>query len=146
MSQVTVAETSVVGSPRRLPRVRSGYRVDVEISGTAFGFTITVDDRNCLGTVDIDHSKHGTFSNGLTAALAELLSTALAHGMTVNEFVHRFLHTRFEPFGITSGDPDIDWASSPMDYLARRLAIDFLPLRQQVELGITRPNSEAPTW
>ncbi len=144
--QVTVAERHVPGVPRRLPRVRSGYRVDVEISGTEFGFTITVDDHGRLGAVDIDHSKHGTFAHGLTTALAELVSTALAHGMTVDEFVHRFLHTRFEPLGITTGDPDIDWASSPMDYLARRLALDFLPQWRQVELGLTHPDTAASTW
>lgn len=144
--QVTVAEKHVPGVPRRLPRVRSGYRVDVEISGTEFGVTITVDDHGQLGAVDIDHSKHGTVTRGLTTALGELLSAALAHGMTVEEFVHRFLHTRFEPFGITTGDPDIDWSSSPMDYLARRLALDFLPLRRQVELGVTHPDTAAPTW
>ncbi|MBA8827814.1 ribonucleoside-diphosphate reductase alpha chain [Saccharopolyspora lacisalsi] len=131
-------------SRRRLPRVRSGYRLDVDIGGTEFGMTVNVDGDQRLGAVFLDHSKHGSFTHGLVATISELLSTALAYGMPVDEFVERFLHTRFDPCGLTS-DPDIRWAASPMDYLARRIGKDFLPRQRQITLGITDANTAAVT-
>lgn len=126
---------------RRLPRVRSGYRLEVDIGGTEFGMIVNVDGDQHLGEVFLDHSKHGTFTHGLMATISELLSTALAYGMPVDEFVQRFLHTRFDPHGLTS-DPDIRWAASPMDYLARRIGKDFLPRQRQITLGITDTDTD----
>jgi ribonucleoside-diphosphate reductase alpha chain len=45
------------------------------------------------------------------------------------------MNMRFEPAGMTD-DPDIRMATSVMDYVARRLALDFLPYEKRAELGI----------
>ena len=47
----------------------------------------------------------------------------------------KFTNMRFEPAGLTD-DPDIRLASSVMDYIFRRLALDHLPYDQRAELGI----------
>jgi ribonucleoside-diphosphate reductase alpha chain len=49
--------------------------------------------------------------------------------------VAKFTNMRFEPAGLTD-DPDIRLASSVMDYIFRRLALDHLPYDQRAELGI----------
>lgn len=119
---------------RRLPRVRHGYRIDVSIGGTSFEVTVNVVDSQ-LTDVHVEHAKHGSFGHGMVSTVAVLLNEALRHGMPLDEFVLRFVGTRFEPSGLTD-DPDIRWVSSPMDYLARRLAMDFLSYERQVGLAV----------
>jgi ribonucleoside-diphosphate reductase alpha chain len=50
-------------------------------------------------------------------------------------YVSKFTNMRFEPAGMTD-DPDIRMASSVVDYIFRRLALDFLPFERRAELGI----------
>jgi ribonucleoside-diphosphate reductase alpha chain len=50
-------------------------------------------------------------------------------------FVEAFTNMRFEPAGMTD-DPDIRFASSIMDYLFRRLAIEYMTYDERAELGI----------
>ena len=117
-----------------LPRVRGGYRIDVDIAGTQFGITANV-AAGQLVEIDIQHAHHGTFGHGMASAVSLLTSAALQHGMSVDEFVHTFRGVRFEPLGITD-DPEIRQVCSPMDYLARRLGRDFLPPERQRALGL----------
>ncbi|MDA3644335.1 vitamin B12-dependent ribonucleotide reductase [Saccharopolyspora indica] len=103
--------------------------------------TVNIADGD-LVEVHLATAKHGTFGAGMTDAVAHLLTTALRHGMPVEEFVRTFLNTRFEPSGL-SDDPDIGRVSSPMDYLARRIALDTLPTERLVSLGIAEPATAA---
>ena len=50
-------------------------------------------------------------------------------------FVEAFTNMRFEPAGMTD-DPDIRFAASIMDYLFRRLALEYLTYDERAELGI----------
>jgi ribonucleoside-diphosphate reductase alpha chain len=50
-------------------------------------------------------------------------------------YVQKFTNMRFEPAGMTD-DPDIRMAQSVMDYIFRRLALDYLPYETRTELGI----------
>src|SRR5262249_25363447 len=50
-------------------------------------------------------------------------------------YVSKFTNLRFEPAGMTD-DPDIRIATSVMDYLFRRIALDYLPVEKRAELGI----------
>ena len=49
--------------------------------------------------------------------------------------MEKFTNMRFEPAGVTD-DPDIRIASSVMDYVFRRLALDHLPYETRAELSI----------
>jgi ribonucleoside-diphosphate reductase alpha chain len=50
-------------------------------------------------------------------------------------FVDMYTNMRFEPAGITD-DTEIRFASSLVDYIFRRLAVEYLPLEDRVDLGI----------
>lgn len=120
---------------RHLSRTRPGYTVDVSIGGTDFKVLVNVGDDQKLADVHIAHSKHGTFGHGMLEAFGEMLTEALHYGMPLEDFVVRFRGTRFEPSGWTD-DPEVRTASSVVDYLAHRLALDFLPRERCLALGV----------
>ena len=63
------------------------------------------------------------------------ISVGLQYGIPLESYVAKFTNMRFEPAGMTD-DPDIRIASSVMDYIFRRLALDYLTYEQRSELGI----------
>jgi ribonucleoside-diphosphate reductase alpha chain len=63
------------------------------------------------------------------------VSHGLQYGVPLRAFVDMFTNMRFEPAGITD-DPDIRLASSLVDYIFRRLAVEYLPREERLELGI----------
>jgi ribonucleoside-diphosphate reductase alpha chain len=68
-------------------------------------------------------------------AFAKSISYGLQYGVPLRAFVEAFTNMRFEPAGMTD-DPDIRFASSIMDYLFRRLALEYLTYEERAELGI----------
>jgi len=68
-------------------------------------------------------------------AFAKSISYGLQYGVPLRAFVEAFTNMRFEPAGMTD-DPDIRFASSIMDYLFRRLAIEYMTYDERAELGI----------
>ena len=63
------------------------------------------------------------------------MSHGLQYGVPLRAFVHAFVGMRFEPAGITD-DPEVRIANSLIDYLFRRLALEYLPYEERLELGI----------
>jgi ribonucleoside-diphosphate reductase alpha chain len=59
----------------------------------------------------------------------------LQYGVPLRSFVEAFTNMRFEPAGMTD-DPEIRIASSVLDYIFRRLAVDYLSYEERAELGI----------
>jgi ribonucleoside-diphosphate reductase alpha chain len=55
----------------------------------------------------------------------------------------KFTNMRFEPAGMTD-DPDIRMAQSMMDYVFRRLALDYLPYEKRSALGIFTADERRP--
>jgi ribonucleoside-diphosphate reductase alpha chain len=68
-------------------------------------------------------------------AFSIAVSVGLQYGVPLEDYVSKFINMRFEPSGITS-DPDIRFASSLMDYIFRRLALEYLPPERREGLGI----------
>jgi ribonucleoside-diphosphate reductase alpha chain len=68
-------------------------------------------------------------------AFSVAISIGLQYGVPLETYVSKFTNMRFEPAGMTD-DPDIRMAASVMDYIFRRLALDFLPYERRAELGI----------
>ena len=68
-------------------------------------------------------------------AFSIAISIALQYGVPLETYVEKFTNMRFEPAGMTD-DPDIRMAQSVMDYIFRRLALDYLPYDTRAELGI----------
>ena len=80
-------------------------------------------------------SKQGSTLSGVMDAFAISVSLGLQHGVPLSTFVRKYTNMRFEPAGITD-DAELRLASSLVDYIFRRLALDYLPLDERLELGI----------
>jgi ribonucleoside-diphosphate reductase alpha chain len=68
-------------------------------------------------------------------AFSIAVSIGLQYGVPLQTFVEKFTNLKFEPAGLTD-DPDVRMAQSIMDYIFRRLALDYLTFDQRSELGI----------
>ncbi|MEZ5204246.1 MAG: hypothetical protein R2701_07670 [Acidimicrobiales bacterium] len=87
------------------------------------------------GEVFLKVAKQGSTLAGIMDALSISLSYGLQYGVHLRTYVEAFANTRFEPAGMTD-DPDLRIASSLLDYIFRRLAIDYLTKEEREELGI----------
>ncbi|CAN5741710.1 vitamin B12-dependent ribonucleotide reductase [soil metagenome] len=87
------------------------------------------------GEVFLKVAKQGSTLAGIMDALSISLSYGLQYGVPLRAFVEAFTNTRFEPAGMTD-DPELRIASSLLDYIFRRLALDYLTFEERQELGI----------
>ena len=87
------------------------------------------------GEIFLTVSKQGSTLSGIMDAFAKSISYGLQYGVPMRAFVEAFVNSRFEPAGMTD-DPDIRFASSIMDYLFRRLALEYMSYDERAELGI----------
>jgi ribonucleoside-diphosphate reductase alpha chain len=78
------------------------------------------------GEIFIRMAKEGSTIAGLMDAFGIAVSLALQYGVSLKVLCGKFSHTRFEPSG-WSGNPQIGYAKSLMDYLFRWMALKFLP-------------------
>ncbi|MCW2931197.1 MAG: ribonucleoside-diphosphate reductase, adenosylcobalamin-dependent, partial [Actinomycetia bacterium] len=86
--------------------------------------------------------KQGSTLAGVMDAFSLSISVGLQYGIPLESYVAKFTNLRFEPAGMTD-DPDIRIATSVMDYIFRRLALDHLPYDQRAELGILSASERA---
>ncbi|MGH3739123.1 MAG: vitamin B12-dependent ribonucleotide reductase, partial [Micromonosporaceae bacterium] len=120
---------------KRLPKSRPGKTTSFSVGG-AEGYLIASsypDDG--LGEVFLKMSKQGSTLAGVMDAFSVAVSIALQYGVPLEKYVEKFVNMRFEPAGMTD-DPDIRMANSVMDYIFRRLALDYLPYEQRADLGV----------
>src|ERR1700683_1927197 len=83
------------------------------------------------GELFITMAKEGSTVSGLMDSFALAVLIALQHGVPLKLFCEKFAHTRFEPSG-WSGNPEIGYAKSIMDYIFRWLQLRFLTGQQQM--------------
>jgi len=79
--------------------------------------------------------KQGSTLAGVMDAFSISVSIGLQYGVPLETFVKKFTNVNFEPAGLTD-DADIRMAKSLMDYIFRRLALDYLPYETRTALGI----------
>jgi len=138
----------VVGVRRHMPRRRSGHTTTVIIGAERFCLTANQRDDRSLGEVFIHWGKHGTSAAGLTGSYAVALSLGLQHQVPLVDLIRPGLDLIFVPNGHTD-DPEIPRVPSAVDYIARRLAIDWLPYPERAALGVytlTERVHRASTW
>jgi ribonucleoside-diphosphate reductase alpha chain len=124
-------------------RRRQGQTAFCEVGGARFYLTADRDDDGRLAGVFAKFPKQGSTIAGFTDALSVLISLGLEYGVPLKRMVAELTNTRFEPQGITD-DPDIPTATSVVDYLFRRLALDHLPSETCTELGIRHAPGRQP--
>lgn len=129
-------------SRRRLPRRRNGTTTSFEVGGTEFYMTANAQPDGQLGEVFAKFGKEGSTTAGLMDLLSIAISLGLQHGVPVETFVAKFKDMRFEPMGMTD-DPDLPEVSSVGDYLARRIALDWLPATARRRLDLLTTEEEA---
>jgi ribonucleoside-diphosphate reductase alpha chain len=120
---------------RQMARRRAGHTTAVTIGAERFHLITNQGDDGSLGEVFIHWGKHGTSSAGLTNAYAVALSMGLRHRVPLPELIRPGLDQDFGPNGRTD-DPEIPRVRSAIDYVARRLAIDWLPYADRAALGV----------
>jgi len=123
------------GVQRKMARRRAGHTTAVIIGAERFHLVANQGDDGSLGEVFIHWGKHGTSGAGLANAYAIALSMGLRHRVPLPELIRPGLDQDFRPNGRTD-DPEIPRVRSAVDYVARRLAIDWLPYADRAALGV----------
>lgn len=120
---------------QRLPKSRKSRTTSFTVGG-AEGYMISGEYQNGrLGEVFLKLGKQGSTLAGVMDAFSIAVSIALQWGVPLESFVQKFTNLKFEPAGMTD-DPEIRMAQSIMDYIFRRLALDYLAFEERAELGI----------
>jgi ribonucleoside-diphosphate reductase alpha chain len=120
---------------RRLPRQRPASVTRFSVAGAEGYMTVSKYPDDGVGEVFLKLGKQGSTLAGVMDAFSMAISISLQYGVPLEKWVEKFTNMRFEPAGVTD-DPDIRIASSVMDYVFRRLALDHLPYETRAELSI----------
>ena len=142
-----VEETVVVeGRPvrKRLPKSRPSITTSFSVAGAEGYMTAGSYPDDGLGEVFLKLGKQGSTLAGVMDAFSIAISIALQYGVPLEAFVSKFVNMKFEPAGLTD-DPDVRMAQSIMDYVFRRLALDYLPEEKRAEFGIFTADERAAT-
>lgn len=120
---------------RRLPRVRKSQTYKFQISDLKGYFTVSEFEDGKPGELFINVSKQGSTLSGLMDSMAISISHGLQYGVPLKSYVKTLRGTSFSPAGLTN-DPEIQTTTSIVDYIIRRLALDYLNYDDQLELGL----------
>jgi len=120
---------------KRLPKHRPATVTRFSVAGAEGYMTASKYPDDGVGEVFLKLGKQGSTLAGVMDAFSMAISISLQYGVPLEKWVEKFTNMRFEPAGITD-DPDIRMASSVMDYVFRRLALDHLPYETRAQLGI----------
>ncbi len=120
---------------KRLPKSRPSRTVSFAVGGAEGYLTAGSYPDDGLGEVFLKLGKQGSTLAGVMDAFSIATSIALQYGVPLEAFVNKFVNMRFEPSGMTD-DPDIRMAQSIVDYIFRRLALDYLDYDSREALGI----------
>ncbi|MHB8189531.1 MAG: vitamin B12-dependent ribonucleotide reductase [Ferrimicrobium sp.] len=119
----------------RLPRHRRARTYAFQVADAEGYVTVGEYDDGRPGEVFIKVSKQGSTLAGVMDAFSISVSLGLQHGVPLETFVRKYVNMRFEPAGITD-DREIRLATSLVDYIFRRLAVDYLERSIREDLGI----------
>jgi ribonucleoside-diphosphate reductase alpha chain len=137
----TKAETAAVASGmshpvrKRLPKSRPSSTTSFTVGGAEGYLTAGSYPDGGLGEVFLKLGKQGSTLAGVMDAFSIAVSIGLQYGVPLESYVKKFTNVSFEPAGLTD-DKDIRMAKSLMDYIFRRLALDYLPYETRAAIGI----------
>jgi ribonucleoside-diphosphate reductase alpha chain len=120
---------------KRLPKARPATTTSFAVGGAEGYMTAGAYADGALGEVFLKLGKQGSTLAGVMDAFSIAVSIGLQYGVPLETFVEKFTNLRFEPAGMTD-DADIRMAQSMMDYIFRRLALDYLPYESRAAMGL----------
>jgi len=137
LEQALRLQTVVVKRPvhEHMPRKRKSSTFSFRVSDCEGYVTVGEFPDGRPGEVFISVSKQGSTLAGIMDAFAISVSMGLQHGVPLATFVRHFTNMRFEPAGMTD-DPDLRFASSLVDYIFRRLAVEYMSAAERQDLGV----------
>ncbi|MFC7330070.1 vitamin B12-dependent ribonucleotide reductase [Marinactinospora rubrisoli] len=127
---------------RRLPKKRPSQTISFTVGGAEGYITAGSYPDDGLGEVFMKLGKQGSTLAGVMDAFSIAISIALQYGVPLETYVEKFTNMRFDPAGMTD-DPDIRMAQSVVDYIFRRLALDYLPYEERAALGVLSAEERA---
>jgi ribonucleoside-diphosphate reductase alpha chain len=134
-SQVVEKVVEYRPTRKRLPKSRPSQTTSFTVGGAEGYMTAGSYPDDGLGEVFLKLGKQGSTLAGVMDAFSIAISIALQYGVPLEQYVQKFTNMRFEPAGLTD-DPDIRMAQSVLDYIFRKLALDYLPFETRSALGI----------
>ena len=120
---------------QRLPKSRMGRTTSFTVGGAEGYMTSSEYTDGRLGELFLKLGKQGSTLAGVMDAFSIAISIALQYGVPLETYVQKFTNLKFEPAGMTD-DPDLRMAQSIIDYVFKRLALDYLSFDERAELGI----------
>jgi ribonucleoside-diphosphate reductase alpha chain len=138
-TSVEPVETSVqtVYKPfrKRLPKSRVSRTTSFTVGGAEGYMTSGAHEDGELGEIFLKLGKQGSTLAGVMDAFSIAVSIGLQYGVPLETYVSKFTNLSFEPAGLTD-DADVRMAKSIMDYIFRRLALDYLDFETRQALGV----------
>ncbi|GAA3926782.1 vitamin B12-dependent ribonucleotide reductase [Actinomadura viridis] len=143
-AEAAPAEAAAPARPvrKRLPKQRPATVTRFSVAGAEGYMTASSYPDDGVGEVFLKLGKQGSTLAGVMDAFSMAISISLQYGVPLETWVEKFTNMRFEPAGMTD-DPDIRMATSVMDYIFRRLALDHLSYEARAELGILTAKERA---
>ena len=132
-----IVETIIVQEPvrQKLPRTRRSRTFSFRVADCHGYVTVGEYEDGRPGEVFLKVAKQGSTLAGIMDAFAISVSHGLQYGVPLEAFVDMFTNMRFEPAGMTD-DPDIRFAASLVDYIFRRLAVEYMEPEKREAMGI----------
>ncbi|MGL6267180.1 MAG: vitamin B12-dependent ribonucleotide reductase, partial [Chitinophagaceae bacterium] len=110
---------------KTLPAKRRGFTQKAKINGQAIFLRTGEYNDSTLGEIFIDLAKEGSTLRSLMNCFAISVSVGLQYGVPLEEFVEKFVFTKFEPAGMVD-HPNIKSTTSIVDFVFRCLAYEYL--------------------
>lgn len=135
-------QLAMIVERRALPAKRRGYTQKAKINGQTLFLRTGEYSDGTLGEIFIDMAKEGATMRSMLNCFAIAVSIGLQYGVPLEEFVEKFVFTRFEPSGMVQ-HPNIKSATSIIDFMFRALAYEYLGRADLVHV-LDKPNVEVP--
>jgi ribonucleoside-diphosphate reductase alpha chain len=118
-------QLAMIVERRSLPPKRRGFTQKAKINGQALFLRTGEYSDGTLGEIFIDMAKEGATMRSMLNCFAIAISIGLQYGVPLEEFVEKFVFTRFEPSGMVD-HPNIKTTTSIIDFMFRSLAYEYL--------------------
>jgi ribonucleoside-diphosphate reductase alpha chain len=132
-----IVEHVIVQEPvrQKLPRRRNSKTFSFRVADCHGYATVGEYEDGRPGEMFLKVAKQGSTLSGIMDAFAISVSLGLQYGVPLHAFADKFTNMRFEPAGMTD-DPDLRIATSLVDYIFRRLAVEYMDKAEREDLGI----------